>query len=275
MTRAAAPEAAPRAPADDGAGRGLRRDRAPARRAADGDGHRGRPTARLLALDGADFLELVNAGPLVRPRLPRPAPRGARRRATEPGGWPWRQRAPGPTAPQPAAPRPSRRGSPSPRTATPPGASPGSSAAYPAMCGAAKELPVAIIRPPSRQATSTSTPWAPNSTGGSRVVEPGRRVGEVVGGHGDDRREQRRVAVARHVVGRADEQHVGEVGPVGEVVEEPEESVALRREAQVHDRSPPARSPSRGRPRRRSPCPGCRARAPAPRRGRRRGRSRG
>ena len=41
------------------------------------------------------------------------------------------------------------------------------SAAYPATCGAANELPVATIRPPSRQATSTSTPWAPNSTGGS------------------------------------------------------------------------------------------------------------
>src|SRR5262245_61375756 len=40
-------------------------------------------------------------------------------------------------------------------------------AAYPARCGAANELPVARIRPPPRHATSTSTPYAPNSTGGA------------------------------------------------------------------------------------------------------------
>ena len=34
------------------------------------------------------------------------------------------------------------------------------------MCGAANELPVATVMPPSRQATGTSTPQAPNSTGG-------------------------------------------------------------------------------------------------------------
>ena len=34
------------------------------------------------------------------------------------------------------------------------------------MCGAAKLLPVAVITPPSDQATSTSIPGAPNSTGG-------------------------------------------------------------------------------------------------------------
>jgi hypothetical protein len=39
-------------------------------------------------------------------------------------------------------------------------------AANPAMCGAAKLLPVATIRPPLFHATSTSRPYAPNSTGG-------------------------------------------------------------------------------------------------------------
>src|SRR5437762_12166797 len=39
-------------------------------------------------------------------------------------------------------------------------------AAKPAMCGAAKLFPVAMIRAASFQATSTSSPYAPNSTGG-------------------------------------------------------------------------------------------------------------
>ena len=34
------------------------------------------------------------------------------------------------------------------------------------MCGAAKLLPVAVIQPWSCQATRTSMPGAPNSTGG-------------------------------------------------------------------------------------------------------------
>lgn len=38
--------------------------------------------------------------------------------------------------------------------------------AIPAMCGAAKLFPVTVERPP-RQATSTSSPYAPNSTGGA------------------------------------------------------------------------------------------------------------
>ena len=35
------------------------------------------------------------------------------------------------------------------------------------MCGAAKLLPVATVEPPSFQAMGTSTPHAPNSTGGA------------------------------------------------------------------------------------------------------------
>src|SRR4029079_16879282 len=46
-------------------------------------------------------------------------------------------------------------------------------AASPAMCGAARLLPVATIRPPSRQATSTSRPQAPNSTGGRGLENQG------------------------------------------------------------------------------------------------------
>ena len=53
----------------------------------------------------------------------------------------------------------------------------------------------------------------------ARVVEPGSRIRQIVGGDGDDRREQRRVAVAGDVVGRADQERVGEVGPVREVME--------------------------------------------------------
>ena len=36
----------------------------------------------------------------------------------------------------------------------------------PATCGEAKLLPVATVVPPSLQAMGTSTPQAPNSTGG-------------------------------------------------------------------------------------------------------------
>jgi hypothetical protein len=36
----------------------------------------------------------------------------------------------------------------------------------PATCGAAKLFPVATVEPPSFQAIGTSTPQAPNSTGG-------------------------------------------------------------------------------------------------------------
>jgi hypothetical protein len=39
-------------------------------------------------------------------------------------------------------------------------------AAMPAMCGAAKELPVQVTHAPSFHATRTSMPGAPNSTGG-------------------------------------------------------------------------------------------------------------
>jgi hypothetical protein len=40
------------------------------------------------------------------------------------------------------------------------------SATMPATCGAANLLPVATFEPPSIQAIATSTPHAPNSTGG-------------------------------------------------------------------------------------------------------------
>ena len=74
-------------------------------------------------------------------------------------------------------------------------------AACPAITGVTKVLPMAVIVPQSSQATSTSTPAAPNSTGGcglNEKPEPGLRPG----GHRADRRGQRRIALRRGVVDR-------------------------------------------------------------------------
>ena len=93
-------------------------------------------------------------------------------------------------------------------------------AAYAAMCGAAKLLPVTIEAAAAEPGDLDVHPRGSELHGRPRVVEPHVRVGDVVGGDGDDRREQRQVRRPAHVVGGADEQDVGEVGVLDDVVEQ-------------------------------------------------------
>ena len=89
------------------------------------------------------------------------------------------------------------------------GVSPGcfesTSAESPAMCGAAKLLPVHRSVLPPNQATSRSTPRAKNSTGGVGFAYHSQGVGSLVAPDRDHRREAPRVALDRHVVRRRDE----------------------------------------------------------------------
>ena len=104
---------------------------------------------------------------------------------------------------------------------------------------AAKLLPVATIRPPSRQATSTSRPKARTRPARVRVVEPRLGIAQIVGrDRHDGGGEERRIAGDGHVVRRADQEAVGEVRAIGELVERGVEGLAPRREAEVHDRRP-------------------------------------
>jgi len=125
-------------------------------------------------------------------------------------------------------------------------------ATNPATCGAAKLLPVPTVVPPSFQASGTSHAPGPELHRWRRVVVETPRIGHRVRRDGVHRREERRVARARDVVRGAHQVDVVEVGPVHDLVEEREEGLAARREAEVRHVHPPLDRPLQAGQERRS-----------------------
>jgi hypothetical protein len=88
-------------------------------------------------------------------------------------------------------------------------------AAIPAMWGAAKQLPVALMVDPPSQGTSMSMPGAPNSTGGPGWAD--RRSGSAPGLQTGQPAPQRREIEAFEGVVTEPSQVLGQIGDVADI----------------------------------------------------------